>query len=191
MKIYIYTLKDPINNQIRYVGQTNNPKKRLSKHINNSKSCKDKRHISNWIRSLTSDPIMDIIENCEYSVRNNRENYWINYYKNQGYDLCNSSYGGAGAGIGNKNCVGRIMSEETKTKISNANKGNTYALGNKGGRAPKKIIYQYNKNKILIAVYNSMQDAVKTTGYNRTTIRRNIQNISSSKLYIWTDKPLY
>lgn len=51
--------------------------------------------------------------------------------------------------------------------------------------------YQYDKNKILIAVYDSIQNAVKATGYNKTTIRRNIQNISSSKLFIWTDKPLY
>jgi hypothetical protein len=81
------------------------------------------------------------------------------------------------------------MSDETKQKIANANKNNTNGLGNKGGK-PSKTIYQYDKNKIPIAVYKSIQDAVKATGYNRTTIRRNIQNISSSKLFIWTDKPL-
>jgi len=189
MKISIYTLTDPNTNKIRYVGQTNDPKRRLSRHINNSRAFKDKRHISNWIRSLTSAPIMDVIEVCEYSIRNSRENYWIDYYKDQGCDLCNSSNGGAGAGIGNKNCLGRVMSDETRTKISNSNKGNTYGKGNGGGGIPKTI-YQYDKNKILITVYKSIQDAVKATGYNRTTIRRNIQSISSSKLFIWTDKPL-
>ena len=188
MNISIYTLKDPSTNKVRYVGQTNDPKRRLSRHINNSRAFKDKRHISNWIRSLTSIPIMEIIEVCEYSIRNSRENYWIDYYKNQGCDLCNSSNGGAGAGIGNKNCLGRVMSDQTKQKIANANKGKKTTHG-KGG-LPKRI-YQYNKNKILIAVYDSIQNAVKATGYNRTTIRRNIQNISSSKLFIWTDKPLY
>jgi predicted GIY-YIG superfamily endonuclease len=190
MKISIYTLTDPSTNKIRYVGQTNDPKRRLSRHINNSRAFKDKRHISNWIRSLTSAPIMDIIEVCEYSIRNSRENYWIDYYKNQGCNLCNSSNGGAGAGIGNKNCLGRVMSKQTRQKIANANKGNTNGLGNKGGK-PSKTIYQYDKNKILIAVYDSIQNAVKATGYNRITIRRNIQNISSSNLFIWTDKPLY
>tara|TARA_R110000868_G_C10790571_1_gene756268 strand:- start:467 stop:1042 length:576 start_codon:yes stop_codon:yes gene_type:complete len=190
MKISIYTLTDPSTNKIRYVGQTNDPKRRLSRHINNSRAFKDKRHISNWIRSLTSNPVMDIVEVCEYSIRNSRENYWIDYYKDQGCDLCNSSNGGAGAGIGNKNCLGRVMSDQTKQKIANSNKGNTNGLGNKGGKGPSKTIYQYDTNKILIAVYKSIQDAVKATGYNRTTIRRNIQSISSSKLFIWTDKPL-
>lgn len=182
MKIYIYTLKDPTTNIIRYVGQTNDPKRRFNRHLYNSKIFKDKRHISNWIRSLTIIPIMDIIEICEYSIRNDRENYWINYYINQGYDLCNSSKGGAGAGIGNKNCVGRVLSEETKSKMSKSRKGRKTTHG-KGGSP--KIIYQYNKEQILISVYNSIQDAVKATGFNRLTIRRNIQNINSSKLFIW------
>ena len=132
---------------------------------------------------------MDIVEICDYEVRNSRENYWIDYYKQQGCDLCNSSNGGAGAGIGNKNCASRILSEETKTKIANSNKGKHYGKGRSGG--VKKVIYQYNKNNQLITIHNSIQEAVKATGFNRTTIRRNIQGISSSKLFIWTDKPLH
>lgn len=190
MKIYIYTLKDPATNSIRYVGQTNDLKRRLDRHVTNSRSLKDNRHISNWIRSLNTVPVMDVVETCEYSVRNEREQYWIDYYKNQGFDLCNSSNGGAGAGIGNKNCVGRIMSDETKAKIAKANKGNSYGKEN-GGGGVKKPIYQYNKNNELVAVHNSIQEAVKATGFNRTTIRRNIQGISSSKSFIWTDKPLH
>ena len=190
MKIYIYTLKHPATNEIRYVGQTNDPKKRLNRHINNSRTFKDKRHVNNWIRSIDFNPIMDIVEICDYEVRNSRENYWIDYYKQQGCDLCNSSNGGAGAGIGNKNCVGRIISEETKSKIAKTNKGNSYGKGNSGGGV-KKVIYQYDKNNELIAVHNSIQEAAKATGFNRTTIRRNIQGISSSKSFIWTDKPLH
>ena len=190
MKIYIYTLKDPTTNTIRYVGQTNDLKRRLDRHVTNSRSLKDNRHISNWIRSLNTIPIMDVVETCDYSVRNEREQYWIDYYKNQGCDLCNSSNGGAGAGVGNKNCVGRIMSEETKAKIAKANKGNSYGKG-KGGGGVKKAIYQYNKNNELVTVHDSIQEAVKATGFNRTTIRRNIQGISSSKSFIWTDKPLH
>lgn len=190
MKIYIYTLKDPTTNNIRYVGQTNNLKRRLNKHITNSKSLKDNRHISNWIRSLSCSPIMDIIEVCDYPIRNERENYWINHYKDEGCDLCNSSKGGAGAGISNKNCLGRTVSEETRVKISIANKGRVRKKGMHGGGKPK-IIYQYNKDNKLIAVYKSIQEAVKATSFNRTTIRRNIQGITSSKQFIWTDKPLH
>jgi hypothetical protein len=190
MNIYIYTLKDPYTNDIRYVGQTNNAKRRFNKHITNSRAFRDNRHISNWIRSLDAFPIMDIIETCDYSIRNQREEYWIRYYKDLDCDLCNSSNGGSGSGVGNKNCVGRIMSEETRLKISMANKGKSHGKGNGGGGNPKKV-YQYNKDKQLIAVYKSIQEVVKATGLNRTTIRRNIQGISSSKSFIWTDKPLH
>ena len=54
-----------------------------------------------------------------------------------------------------------------------------------------KFLVQDDKNNELIAVHNSIQEAVKATGFNRTTIRRNIQGISSSKSFIWTDKPLH
>ena len=43
MKIYIYVLKDPINNTVRYIGQTNNLTQRLHRHLNNAKSNKDRR----------------------------------------------------------------------------------------------------------------------------------------------------
>jgi hypothetical protein len=188
MNIYIYTLKHPITNDIRYIGQTNDLTRRFNKHITNSRAKRDTRHISHWIRSLDALPIINIIETCDYSVRNEREQYWINYYKEQGCDLCNASNGGSGAGIGNRNCIGRIMSEETKTKISIANQGKVH--GTTGGAHPKKV-YQYDKNNKLIAIYNSIKEAVIASGLNRLTIRRNIKGISSNKSFIWTDKPLY
>lgn len=122
MKIHIYILKHPDTQNIRYVGQTNDIKRRLDRHIQNSKNINDKRHLSNWIRTLSGKPIMEVIETCEYEERNIRELYWISYYKELGLDLCNHSKGGAGAGIGNTNCVGRILSEETKSKLRRANR---------------------------------------------------------------------
>lgn len=44
MIIQIYLLKDPITNEIRYVGKSINAKKRLYKHINLAKNG-NKRHI--------------------------------------------------------------------------------------------------------------------------------------------------
>ncbi len=122
MKIHIYILKNPNTNEIRYVGQTNDIKRRLNRHIQNSRSIKDSRHVSNWIRSLNHRPVLEIIETCEYTLRNEREQYWIDYYRALNCDLCNHSNGGAGAGNGNTNCLGRILSEETKEKLRKANK---------------------------------------------------------------------
>lgn len=174
MKIYIYVLKDPINNTVRYIGQTNNLTQRLHRHLNNAKSNKDRRHISNWIRSLTLNPIMEVIEECESFNKNEREQYWIDYYKNLGCDLCNASNGGPGAGVGNTNCKGRVMSEETKKKISEANKGRKTTHG-KGGVEGKRIA-QYTKEGELIATFPSILKAFKVTGICRRTIQYSLKN---------------
>ena len=174
MEIYIYILKNPNTNEIRYVGQTNDLKRRLNKHVTNSRSLKDNRHVSNWIRSLNTVPVMDVVETCDYSVRNEREQYWIDYYKSQGCDLCNSSKGGAGAGIGNTNCLGRVISEETKQKISTANKGKKTTHG-KGGVSGKPV-YQYDKEGNLLGIFPSILNAAKVLGICRRTIKNSLNN---------------
>ena len=142
--IHIYILKNPDTNEVRYVGQTNDIKRRLDRHIQNSRNIKDTRHVSNWIRSLGKKPLMEVIESCDKSVRNEREQHWTDYYKSQGYDLCNHSKGGAGAGIGNTNCLGRVLSEETKEKLRRANK-------------------QARKTKYISSgkIYNTLKEACK------------------------------
>ena len=49
--IFIYGLYEIGKENIRYVGKTNNIKKRLSEHINDSKR-NNKTHKQNWIRSI-------------------------------------------------------------------------------------------------------------------------------------------
>jgi len=174
IKIYIYLLKDPISYVVRYVGQTNNLNQRLNRHLNNAKSNRDKRHISNWIRSISLNPIMEVIEECEPYTKNEREQYWIDYYRKLGYDLCNASNGGPGAGVGNTNCKGRVMSEETKKKISASNKGRKSTHG-KGG-VEGKSIGQYTKDGELIATFPSILNAFKVTGICRRTIQYSLKN---------------
>ena len=52
IKTFIYVLKDPTNNRIRYVGKTNDPIKRKSKHIKDALNSYEKNHRVFWIRSL-------------------------------------------------------------------------------------------------------------------------------------------
>ena len=192
MNISIYILKHPITNDIRYVGQTNNPKRRLSRHLGNSRTLKDKRHINNWIRSLNTLPIMEIIEVCDYSIRNEREQYWINYYKTKGYDLCNASNGGAGAGIGNTNCVGRKLSNSHKQRIRECNLGRK-PINCKGG-APGKTIYQYDLNGNFINQYKSILSASKILHICRRTIKSSLNNKNLKThrtLYKWSYEPLH
>lgn len=117
---------------------------------------------------------MDIVEVCDYSQRNEKEQHWIAHYTSKGYNLCNSSKGGAGAGVGNTNCVGRLLSDQTKQRISTANKGRKVSHG-KGG-VPGKAIYQYDKHGNPLNSFKSILNASKTLGICRRTIKNSLNN---------------
>lgn len=122
MTTHIYVLKHPTTQEIRYIGQALKLSKRLERHLETARDLTNTRHISNWIRTLDSKPIMEVIEVCDVSICNEREKYWILYYKEKGCNLCNHSNGGEGAGFGNKNCLGRVLSDTTKEKLRQAAK---------------------------------------------------------------------
>lgn len=93
MEIFIYKLIDPISNEIRYIGKTGNLKNRFAHHISHSKKLKS--HISNWITSLVKQnklPIIEVIETCNEDNWEEREIYWISFYKSK--KLCNVHSGG-------------------------------------------------------------------------------------------------
>ena len=80
--VYIYTLTDPITEQVRYVGKTITPKRRYRQHL-----CCAKQFISHsqrWIQGLLDrdlKPVMQIIETTTRSQWRERERYWIKYYQ--------------------------------------------------------------------------------------------------------------
>lgn len=128
MKTYIYILRHPETFEIRYVGKTNNIKRRFAQH--KSKKCLEKtgsKKLASWILKLLSNnllPIMEIIEECDDNWAE-REKYWISYYSNT--NLCNLSNGGEGVGHNDytkskiKNALtGRKRSDEEKQAISKA-----------------------------------------------------------------------
>jgi len=86
--IAIYTLSDPRNNAVRYVGQTRDPNTRLCGHYTNPTGMK-------WIDEIKSHgirPNMNIIEWVEDDVANAKERYWIRKLKSAGCDLANKSH---------------------------------------------------------------------------------------------------
>jgi group I intron endonuclease len=113
-KIYIYILIDPRDNQIRYVGKTNNPIGRMRSHMN---YCyKETNHKSYWLRQLADmeiEPILYVIEETTIAEWEEREKFWIRYYKNEGCNLTNLSWGGQGN-------LGIEVSDETRNKMSEA-----------------------------------------------------------------------
>jgi len=92
---YIYALTD--GDTIRYIGKSDDPKTRKTRHINESKKDKSNTHKSNWIKKMINegkDIGLKIIEEVNYAEWEDREKYWIEFY---GLDnLTNSTSGGLG-----------------------------------------------------------------------------------------------
>lgn len=98
-KIYkIYCLIDP-DGEIRYIGQTRQSlSKRLWAHLNKNKD--SDTHKRRWLNKLERDglkPSIKLIEECSsLEELNEREIFYIKKYRDDGYDLTNTSEGGTG-----------------------------------------------------------------------------------------------
>jgi predicted GIY-YIG superfamily endonuclease len=95
---FIYSLSDPITNEIRYIGKTNNIKKRLCTHLTKSNLIK-KKHKNNWIKNLlfnNTKPLIEVIDEVPIKVWEYWEKFWISQFKIWGFKLTNSTDGGDG-----------------------------------------------------------------------------------------------
>ena len=89
MVTFIYTLSDPITNEIRYVGKTKNPSDRLKGHI--KESYKKNTYKNNWVNGLitkNNTPIMEIIDEVEENWQF-WESFYIYLFKSWGFKLTN------------------------------------------------------------------------------------------------------
>lgn len=95
----IYGLIDPITNQVRYVGKSSIGLERPKQH---SLSCnlKGKNRKNNWIKSLKKInliPIIKTIEICSSEEElDQKEIYWISFYRKIDKKLTNITDGGTG-----------------------------------------------------------------------------------------------
>lgn len=114
--VRIYVLKHPNTLEVRYVGKTvRSLSRRLGNHIANAKGNKHNKHLSNWILKVLAEdkrPIIELLEECEHSVWQEREKYWISQFTN----LINLTIGG-------DDCEGFIHNQATIEKLRNINKG--------------------------------------------------------------------
>jgi len=98
--VYIYTLSDPRDGRVRYVGATRNPKKRLCTHKANAKRC-NSAPVQKWINLLLDEglePIMNIVDSGNDDTWSDKEKYWIQQHNDDGCDLTNYVEGGKGQG---------------------------------------------------------------------------------------------
>lgn len=168
MKHYqIYTLKDPLTLEIRYVGVTQRKlSQRLYHHIWESKT-QTGTHKRHWIKSLIDmglRPIIELVEICDADNWIEKEKYWINYYQN----LTNTKEGGTGV------IVGR---DSTSIERSAA--------------AHKKKICQFSYNGIFIREWESAADASKQLNIGECSIRRALYKKNKSAggfCWCWLDE---
>lgn len=118
----VYVLCDPRETdpvrRIRYVGVTHKePSYRLAKHIDDVKWGKGQTHKKNWIKNLLTvdlSPTIEIVDpGTEASAWGRSEMSWIDYFRQKGCPLTNTTKGGEGS-------AGHTMSEESRRKMSEA-----------------------------------------------------------------------
>ena len=129
---FIYTLLDPRTHAVRYVGKSDRPHKRWISHCNGYYELKSMKN--SWIQSLATQglrPELVVIEETTVDQWEDRERYWIAYYRQAGCDLTNGTEGGIGAyklhpdarrRISDSN-RGKKRSPEAITKTANAHRG--------------------------------------------------------------------
>lgn len=163
--IIIYTLIDPRDNQVRYIGKTNNLKQRLANHINRSKSGFNSP-IHCWIRKLLDlnlKPTISVQEVCNQDNWEEREKYWIQYYREKYENITNVSDGGI-----------TPLKNPDYQKIVHSKK--TF-----------KEVHQYDLNGNYINSYNNTSQASKTLGVRRQGIERCLKGEGySSKGFYWS-----
>lgn len=176
----IYILRDPLTNDIRYCGQTvSKIEYRLKRHVKSSNEKVGRLTKKEaWIKSLGSVlPKVELIEECEKANANEKEIFHINRLKLEGHDLTNLTEGGNYSRImcgSNNPNFGKKLSQETKNKISDKNKGE------KNGMFGKKIIYS-DKRRAVLSRALLLSEALKNRGQ---TWKQSISNAQSNPINI-------
>lgn len=93
---YIYVLRDPRDDAVRYVGCTKNPKRRLETHLYKKSDGSFVHDRREWIQGLRSErlrPVMEVVETLHAPVKealvSERECRWILHFFQQGAALTN------------------------------------------------------------------------------------------------------
>lgn len=93
---HIYALTCPDTDQVRYVGKSNNPSKRLYSHLTDGRL----NHRHNWLMSLKLNgklPKVEILDTVKIEEWPFWERHYISLYKSFGFNLLNRTDGGEGS----------------------------------------------------------------------------------------------
>lgn len=112
---FLYLLKDPDTEAIRYVGKSNKPAYRFYRHLDDA--LKKTTHTANWIRKLLATgkrPVLELLDEVNRTEWQAVESAYITFFRESGADLTNLTFGGEG--LSN-------ISVETRCKMKRAKEG--------------------------------------------------------------------
>lgn len=154
--VKIYALTDCEGNK-RYVGQTKQSLyKRKKNHRDGSLSKLEFSKKDNWIRKeykAGRNIEIELLEECNDSVANEREQYWIDYLKPTGL-ITNTQR------VGNRRYVGgqKKWSDEEKAEIKRKAKNYPHNI------VTRKAVLQYDLNGNFIGEHESIGSALTSLG---------------------------
>ncbi len=94
---FIYSLSDPITKEVKYIGKANKLNYRLWSHLFNARNSLSNLAKCQWIKSLTDQGLIPVIEELEEVPTSNWmmwEEFWISQFRIWGFDLFNMTNGG-------------------------------------------------------------------------------------------------
>lgn len=169
LMIKIYTLKDPFTNEIRYVGKT--------KYSLNDRLCKhlityERNHRANWIRKILKQgkkPIIELVEEVDERDWKFWEKYWIEQFRQWGFNLTNATEGGESG----------IISPQCRVACIKANKGRKPTTENIVKRIAKlnKCVLQLTIDGSIVNEFISASEAGRQTNSNLSHITECCNNI--------------
>jgi hypothetical protein len=207
MKEYkIYTLNDPLTNEVKYVGRTiQKLSDRLRKHINIIYGKKGDTKRKNWFLELNNNNLIPTINLIDVAYSKEDANLleikYISFYKEKGLDLLNMTIGGSGS-YGYKHSEetlnklkGKTFSDEAKNNMSKSQKEvwmkktDEEKLDNIISQKNRKTILQFDLENNLINEFLSLRQIERDLGYFRANIVPCIQGkFQQAYGYIWKYK---
>ena len=209
-KYYIYKITSP-SNKI-YIGQSTSIKTRFKSYKN--LHCKGQSLLyKSFVKYRVTNHIFEILEifnnDIDISILNDKEIFYIKYYKINSYKMLNLTEGGRNAlksestkkklsesakrrYRNEKNPMyGKHHTEETKLKISKINKGRKLTEKNKAKLIAviSKPVLQYDLNGNFIKEWSSSREVDKELGFNSRVINSQARGLRKSAYsFIWKYK---
>ncbi len=187
--IYIYILKHPVTKDIRYVGKTTNPKKRLANHISSTNRNEEKSYKNNWIKSLLIEnlkPEIEVIDQIDSINWEWLEEYWISQFKSWGFNLTNMTNGGENppnwkgkthstkhrqklSKLMSENNPAKNMNNEWREAIRQSHKKNGFTLPESAYTKIRRPVQQFTLEGEFIREYKSLTEAANMVGLKHST----------------------